>query len=88
MLKDSKAPNFLILVFEYIFLQSNFSKLVSNMQKNMIQKMQFLREKKGFFTFFFNFLLHFYQFKSQLTQKITNYSRFPSQWLILSTKII
>ena len=42
MLKDSKAHNFLIL-------QSNFSKLISNMQKNMIQKMQFLREKKSFF---------------------------------------
>ena len=29
-----------------------------------------------------------YQFNSQFTQKITNYRRFPSQWLILSTKMI
>ena len=38
--------------------------------------------------FFFKILVHFYRFKSQLTQKIANYRKFPLEWLILSTKMI
>ena len=52
-------------------------------------KILFSLEKKKFFDiFFFKILVHFYRFKSQLTQKIANYRKFPLEWLILSTKMI
>ena len=45
------------------------------------------RKKKFFEIFVFEIIMHFYEFKGEFTQKIAKNHKFPSQWLILSTKM-